>query len=150
MKKPAGSDSVRQHDVDRAVQAAAVKLKFREDESEVMTEECDQLFHIRLHHRDQRAVDDTDKRQNHDPGCIVARLLRKEADIEAQQSIRAHLQQHAGEQHRSGGGRLHVRVRQPGVKREKGDLDRKRDEEAKEEQSEADSKPGTLPLRIAF
>ena len=61
------------------------------------------------------------------------RLIRKKADIEAQQAIGTHLQQHAGQQHRSRGWGLDVRIRQPGVKREEWNLDRKGDEEAKKQ-----------------
>ena len=71
--------------------------------------------------------------RSHDPGRVAPCLLGKEADVEAQQSVGAHLQQHAGQQHRSSGGRLHVRVGQPGVKRKEWHLDRKGDEEAEEE-----------------
>src|SRR5208282_2290242 len=105
-----------------------------DDESKVTDRGVgDQLLHIRLHQRNQRAVDDADQRQYHDPGRVAVRLLGKEADVEAQQAVCAHLQQHTSQEHRSSGGRFHVRVGQPGVQREDRDLHREGDEEAEEE-----------------
>ena len=48
-------------------------------------------------------------------------------------TIGAHLEQHAGEDHAAGGGRFHVRVGQPGMEREHGNLDRERSEKGEEE-----------------
>ena len=58
---------------------------------------------------------------------------REEREREAHQAVGAHLQQHAGQDDRAGGGRLHVRVGQPGVEREQRHLDRERDGERQEE-----------------
>src|SRR5580658_875959 len=139
-EEAAGGDSVRQHDEDGPVQTSRSETEdSKDDESEMADRRIgDQLFHVRLHQRDQRAIDNADQRQHHNPGRVAVRLFRKKANIETQQAVGAHLQQNAGEQHRSGGGRFHVRVGQPGVKK------------PRKSQSEAVSKPRTLPLRIAF
>ena len=70
---------------------------------------------------------------DHDPRGIVASLLGEQAQVEAQHPVSAHLQQHAGQQDRSGGRRFHVRVWQPRVERKQRNLDRERQEEAEEE-----------------
>src|SRR5580658_37140 len=134
-EEAAGGDSVRQHDEDGPVQTSRSETEdSKDDESEMADRRIgDQLFHVRLHQRDQRAIDNADQRQHHNPGRVEVRLFRKKANIETQQAVGAHLQQNAGEQHRSGGGRFHVRVGQPGVKREDWDLHRKGYEEAKKE-----------------
>ena len=134
-KEAAGGHAVRQHDEDCSVQAGHGETKNSEDnESKVADGRVgDQLFQIRLHERNQRAIDNADQCQNDNPRGIAARLGGEEADIEPQQAVGAHLQQHAGQQHRSGGGRLHVSVRQPGVKREERHLYREGNEEAEEQ-----------------
>ena len=126
---------MRQHDEDGPIQPGRGETEDSDDDEAEVTDRRigDQLLHIRLHQRDQRAVDDADQRQNHDPRRVAVSLIGEQADIEAQQAVGAHLQQNARQQHRSGGGCLHVRVGQPGVKREERDLDRKGDEEAEEE-----------------
>jgi hypothetical protein len=53
----------------------------------------------------------------------------KHREIDAQDSIGAHLEQHAREDDRNRGRRFDVRIRQPGVKRKRGNLDRKADEQ---------------------
>ena len=52
---------------------------------------------------------------------------------EAQEAVRPHLQQDAGQHHRAGGGRLGVRVGQPGVEREHRHLHGEADEEGPED-----------------
>src|SRR5467141_3913467 len=94
----------------------------------------DELFQIRLHHRYQRAVNNADDRQHRDPACRTPRSLREERQAEANHAVGAHLQQHARQHHRAGRGRFHVRIRQPGVQREKRHLDRKSEEERQEEE----------------
>ena len=93
----------------------------------------DQLLHVRLHHGDQCAGDDADERQDDDPGRVAPRLVGEEAEIEAQQTVGSHLQQHAGQQDGTCRRRFHVRVRQPGVKREERNLDGERYEESEEQ-----------------
>ena len=95
----------------------------------------DELLHVRLHHRDERAVDDADEREADDGGLDPARLRRCREDRkrEAEETVRPHLQEDAGEDHGAGGGRLDVGVRQPRVEREHRDLDREADEEGPEE-----------------
>jgi hypothetical protein len=103
------------------------------DESQVAHRRiCDQLLHVRLHHRDERAVDDADHGEQAEPGGEVERRRGEQREREPQQAVGPHLQQHAGEDHGSRGGRLDVRVRQPGVEGEERHLDRKRDSEGEE------------------
>ena len=47
----------------------------------------------------------------------------KECEIETQESVRSHFQQHTGKNYRTGGRRFCVRVGQPGVKREERNFD---------------------------
>ncbi len=95
----------------------------------------DQLLPILLHQADQRAVDDADDRkhgQNLHDG-LVDRGFRQQRQGEAQESVSPHLQQHAGQNHRARGRRLHVRIRQPGVEREHRHLDGEAEEEGPED-----------------
>src|SRR4029077_2743510 len=60
----------------------------------------DQLLHVFLHHADERAVNYADDRQNHHDGDnFVARrgVLRQERQREADESVRPHFQQNAGQ-----------------------------------------------------
>ena len=59
----------------------------------------------------------------------VARADQADRHREAQQAVRAELQQHAGEDDRAGGRRFGVRQRQPGVHREQRHLHREAGEE---------------------
>jgi hypothetical protein len=63
----------------------------------------------------------------------MQRGLGEQREGEADQAIAAHLQHHAGQDHRAGRGRLHVRVGQPGVEREQRHLDDERQCKSQEE-----------------
>jgi hypothetical protein len=71
----AGGDAVVEHLVDRAVDAGLGEAEDAEhDEAEVADRRIrDQLLHVRLHHRDQRAVDDADDGERDDPRGVAAR-----------------------------------------------------------------------------
>jgi len=78
-EEPAGGYAMGQHDEHGAVQPHLRKAEDAEhDESEVADRRIgDQLLHVGLHHGDQRAVDDADQGESHDPRSVVARLLGK-------------------------------------------------------------------------
>ena len=59
--------------------------------------------------------------------------MREEGYGKPQETVRTHLQEDSRQDDRSGGRRLNVRVGQPGVKREHGDLDGERQEEGAEQ-----------------
>ena len=68
------------------------------------------------------------------PNAAIARRgplrgLGQDAEVDAQDAVGAHLEQHAGEDDADRRGRLDVRVGQPGVEREHRDLDGEADEE---------------------
>ena len=69
----------------------------------------------------------------HDRG--VRGRQREERQQEAQEAVRAHLQQHGRQDHGAGRGRLHVGVGQPGVEREERHLDREGQREAPKSQN---------------
>ena len=94
----------------------------------------DQALQIVLHGGHERAVDDADDGQHADERGHAVRRVGKQRQAEAQDAVGAELQHHAGQNHRAGGGRFGVRVRQPGVQREQRHLDGKRQEEGAEEQ----------------
>ena len=83
----------------------------------------DQLLGVVLHVGHERAVDDADHRQDAMTGAAASRGQREHRHGEAQEAVGAELQQHAGQDHRAAGGRLDVRVGQPGVQREERHLD---------------------------
>ena len=96
----------------------------------------DQLLHVLLHHADQRAVDDADDREHDQNGDDVlprGGIGRQQRQREADESVGAHLQQNARQNHRAGRGRFGVRVGQPGVEREHRHLDGKGEEESPEQ-----------------
>ena len=134
-EEPAGADAVVEHLVDRALHALHVHRGDAEhDEAEMAHARVgDQLLHVRLHHRHQRAVDDADDRQHGEIRREVGGGDRKQRKREPHQAVGAHLQQHAGEDHRAGGRRFDVRVGQPGVEREQRHLDGERQREGQEE-----------------
>ena len=69
-----------------------------------------------------------------DPGARFAGGVREQRQTEAEQTVGAHLQHHAGQHDGAGGGCFDVRVGQPGMQREQRNLDGERDEEGQEEQ----------------
>ena len=95
----------------------------------------DQLLGVGLNRRDPGGVDDPDgsQRQHDRRDHGVLRRLREERQEKAQEPVRAHLEQHGGQDHRARRGRLHVRVGQPSVKREHRHLDPERQGEGGEE-----------------
>ena len=92
----------------------------------------DELFHVLLHQRDQRGVDDGDDRQREDQRRELNRGLREHRQRKAQEAVTAHLQQDRGQDHRAGRRRLDMGVGQPGVDRPHRQLDRERGEEGEE------------------
>ena len=67
-------------------------------------------------------------------GAKVEARVGEERQAEAQEAVRAHLQQHAGQDHGARGGRLDVGVGQPGVEREHRHLDGEGEGEGQEQQ----------------
>jgi hypothetical protein len=116
----------------------------RENSQRAETEVADgrvshQLLHVLLHQRNQRAVDDADERQVRSPSRAPWDATRrgtheaKEGSEKAHESVGPHLQQNARQNDGAGGWRLHVRIRQPGVKRKHRNFDGEADEESDEE-----------------
>src|SRR5262249_49928576 len=116
-KESAGRDSVREHHEGCAGQSGGSKAENTEHNKSKVADRGvgNQFFQIRLNHRDQRAVDDSDQSQHTDPAGVRASLGGEQAEIEAQHSVSAHLQQYSGEQDRAGRGSLDVSIRKPGV-----------------------------------
>ena len=108
-----GRDSMSQHHKHRSVQTRLRKAEYSQHHKSQMADRRvgDQLLQIGLNHGDQRAINNANQRQRHDPRRIVAGLFGEQAEIKAQHSVRTHLQQHAGQQHGPGSGSLNVCVR---------------------------------------
>ena len=66
-------------------------------------------------------------------GSGLERGLGEEGHGEAEEAVGPHLQEHAGQDDRAGGGRLDVGVGQPGVEREHRHLDGEGQGEGREE-----------------
>src|SRR6202521_3887563 len=94
-----------------------------------------QFFHVFLHQRNQRAIDDSNQRDPDHPALHFGMRHNrgKERQREAHESTRSHLEQNARQNDGSGGGRFHVCIRQPRVERKHRNLDRKSDKESDEE-----------------
>ncbi|MCG3118110.1 MAG: hypothetical protein ALAOOOJD_00244 [bacterium] len=76
-----------------------------------------QLLDIRLHHRNPGAVNNADNGQNGDERGEEHRGIGKQWQAETQKTVCSHFQEHAGQNHRTGGRRFDMRIRQPRVKR---------------------------------
>src|SRR5213080_261016 len=102
----------------------------------------DELLQIRLCHRHDRAVDDVEGAEGGEApeGEAVAaprrreRRGRQDAVVDPQDAVGAHLEEHPREDDRNRGRRLDVRVGEPGVEGESGNLDREADEEGEPEE----------------
>ena len=95
----------------------------------------DEFLEVRLHQRHQRTVNDSHhgKRDDDSSDRGVECNVREEGYGKPQETVRTHLQEDSRQDDRSGGRRLNVRVGQPGVKREHGDLDGERQEKGAEQ-----------------
>ena len=104
----------------------------------------DQLLHVRLDERHERAVDDGDDREDDDRDRPVLGAFREERQVEAEHAVAAHLQHDRRQDDRGRRRRLDVGVRQPGVEREHRHLDREGDEEGREDRALEDVAVGAL------
>ncbi len=93
-----------------------------------------ELLHVLLGEGDDRAVDDADDGQHGDERRVLVCRLGEEGQVEADQTIGAHLQQHAGQDDGAGRRRFGVGVGQPGVEGKDRHLDGEGQEETQEEQ----------------
>ena len=93
----------------------------------------DQLFHVRLREGDEGGVDHRDDRKREDERREAGGGVGQHGHREAQEAVSPHLQQHAGQDDGTGGGRFHVSIRQPGVHRPHRHLHREGGEEGEEQ-----------------
>ena len=91
----------------------------------------DELLHILLHQRHQRGVDHRYHREREDERRQLVRGNRKHRQRETQEAIAAHLQENGGQDDRSRGRRLDMRVGEPRVHRPHRQLHRERGKEGK-------------------
>jgi len=92
----------------------------------------DELLEVLLHERDRGPVEDGDHGQARDQRHEVDGRVGEERQAEAQHAVGAHLQQHAGQDHRPCRRRLDVGVGQPRVQWEHRHLDGEGQEEGEE------------------
>ena len=130
----ARGEPVIEHLVQRTFQTLAVpREQPQHDEAQVAHRRVgDQLLEIGLHHGHQRAIDDADDRQQQEHRQGGLRRLREERNRETHEAVAAHLEQDGGQNHRTRGRRLDVRVRQPGVQRPHRHLDGEGEREGRE------------------
>ena len=93
----------------------------------------DELLHVLLHQRDETDVDHRDQRQRDQQQVELAARVRGNGQAEAQEAVATHLQQDGRQDHRAAGGRLDVRIRQPGVHREHRHLHREGEQQREED-----------------
>jgi len=77
-----------------------------------------QLLHVRLHETDARAVENVNDREYRQPAGELVQAHRQQREADADQAIRAHLEQDARQDHAHFGGRVGMGVGQPGMERE--------------------------------
>ena len=92
----------------------------------------DQPLEVGLAKGGERAGHNRHQREEGQRPGVELGFRRIQREHEAQETVRAELEQHAREDHRTGGGRFGVRVRQPRVEREDGDFDGERNRERPE------------------
>ncbi len=92
-----------------------------------------QLFQITLRERGQPAIKDRRDRKPQDVGHEDVSPVGRDGQGKAQEAIGAHLEQDAGEEHASGGGRFDVRRWQPRVKGKHRHFDGEGNEEGEED-----------------
>ena len=124
-----------QHLVQGALRALRIEREHAQhDEAEMADRGIgDQLLDVGLHHGDQRPVHDADHRQRHDQRGRGQCGVGKQRQREAQEPVRAHLEQHRGQDDRPAGRRFDVGVRQPGMERKQRHLDGEREAERGEQ-----------------
>ena len=93
-----------------------------------------QLLHIRLNQRDQRGINHGDDREAPHQRREIGTGFGEEGQAETDETIAAHLEQHACQNNRTSGRRLNVRIGKPGVHRPHRHLHRKRGEEGQPQQ----------------
>ena len=74
-----------------------------------------ELLHVLLRERHQRCVDHCDHRERENERGEVVRSRRKHRQGEAKEPVATHLQENGCKDHRSGGGRFDMGIRQPRV-----------------------------------
>ena len=96
----------------------------------------DQPLHVLLHEANERAINDADQGE-HDYDVNNSRahdgVRGQQREREPDETVRAHFQQDPRQNHGAGRGRFGMRVGEPRVEREHGNLDGKREEETPEE-----------------
>ncbi len=134
-KQRAGGQAMTDHLINRALHALHVEGEQTEhDKTQVADRRIGhKLFDVALHHRNQRAVDDSDHGQGDDQRGGDCGCLGKQRDGKAQKSVGAELEQDTRENHRAGSRRFHVGVGQPGVKRKQRHFDCKSQSENKKQ-----------------
>ena len=125
-----------EHLVDGALHADGAEREDAEyDEAEVTDAGIgDKFFEIGLNESDECAVNNADDGEDGDVRRSFARRGREEGQAEAHHTVRAHFEEHAGEDDGARGWRFDVGVRQPCVQREEGHFDGEGEEEGEEKQ----------------
>src|SRR5258705_7463419 len=95
----------------------------------------DEAFEIGLGDRKYRAVKNSDDADCHHEGSHLARWTWKERQHETDEPVRTRLQQKSGQDNATGGGSFGVCIREPGVKRESGEVYRKTDKKYKHQEA---------------
>ena len=92
-----------------------------------------EFLQVGLHHGHQRAVNDSHDGQDANDGGKLSRRIGEQRQAEAQHAVGSHFKQNARQDDGARRGRLNVRIGQPGVEGEEGNLDGKSDEEGQKE-----------------
>ncbi len=100
----------------------------------------DHPLEVGLGQRDQCSVQHRDHSQGHEHRGVGAPRLGQDRHGDADEAVGAHLQQHPGQDRRTGRGRVGVGGRQPGVERHQGGLDRQTEGHGQQHQA-----PGRAP-----
>src|SRR5262249_26933340 len=130
-KERSRADAMIDHHHHRAIEPGLVQAKNAEHAKPKVTEARigHQFLHVGLHHRGERAVNDSDNRQADHPGQELLGRIGKEGKRKTHKSVRPHFQQDSGKNDRAGRGRFHVGIRQPRMEGEHRNFDRKADKE---------------------
>src|SRR5258708_22503055 len=97
----------------------------------------DQFFHVLLHERDQRPINNANDRESDNPGADfgVKKNVGKEWQRKTNKPVSSHLQQNPSQDDRTRRRRFYVGVGQPGMEGEHRNFDGESEEETQEKKS---------------
>src|SRR5207253_7913925 len=117
-KERAGREPVVEHLINAALHSLHVEHEESQHDETEMADGgiSDELLDVGLHHRYDRAVNDSDHRERYNDRRRGESRVGKKWYREAEKAVGSELEQDCRENNRAGGRRFDVGIRQPGMK----------------------------------